>query len=581
LRSLSDANEWNEENTFTVIISQPWYNTWWAWMLYILSVAALIWYAYRNWKYRFDLHQQMKLQSQISDFRLQFFTNIAHEFRTPLAIIKHGVDKLEHTADVDGQHALHSSISRGTTRLLRLVNQFLEYRQANTGKLHLHVSQGDIVALCRDIAHDFWSMTHQKDISLTLLPFAKSHPMVFDREKVETIVYNLLSNAVKYTPQGGTVDIKLLLSDNGQQVSIVVEDSGPGISSSQQEALFQPFMQGLASQGGMGIGLYTAHKMAEVHHGSLTYERSLRLGGSCFVLLLPATADGYTEDDYATADSSTRSDSREPLEQIIKELQPKALNDVTIAVIEDDPDMMEQICGELGCYFHIDRYANGQQGYEGVVAQKPALVVTDVMLPDMDGYQIVRRLRASADTASLPTIMLTALDDEQHQIRAYQAGADDYMVKPCNYRLLIARAMQLIKWREESGERRAESEEQPTVHAQQKADSLVTSQADRVFVDKLEMLVAQHLSEEDFSVDQLAQLMKMGRTKFYGKVKELTGLSPNKYLMAQRMQKAADLLADGELNVSEVSYRVGLQDPSYFNRCFKAYYGVVPSKYKR
>ena len=217
------------------------------------------------------------------------------------------------------------------------------------------------------------------------------------------------------------------------------------------------------------------------------------------------------------------------------------------------------------------------------------------MLPDMDGYEIVKRLKSQSVTAALPVIMLTALDDETHQIRAYEAGADDYMVKPCNWHLLVARSMQLIKWKllneqetsaQPIGTLSSEGNLKPQTSARpigtlSSEGNLIRSQADKVFLDRLAMFVAQHMREEDFNVDQLAQLMTMGRTKFYGRVKELTGLSPNKYLMQARMKKAADLLADGELTVSEVSYQVGIQDPSYFNKCFKAQYGITPSKYTK
>lgn len=585
LRSLSSANEWNEESTLTIIISQPWYNSWWAWLLYVLTACLLAWYVYRNWKDKFDLHQQMKLQRQINDFRVQFFTHITHEFRTPLAIIKHGTDKLSATeGGLGGQAATLSTIRRGTTRLLRLVNQFMEFRKASTNNLHLHLSEGDIVGLCKDIYQDFWPLAQQKAIRTGVMPFAKEHQMLFDREKVETIVYNLLSNAVKYTPEGGSVELRIALNDDHSLLTIAVEDSGPGITTSQQQVLFQPFMQGLASQGGMGIGLYTAYEMAKVHHGSLTYERSVKLGGSRFALSLPTSTDFYSADDYDTSDPTADTAERAQAEQIIRQMQPEALNDLTIAVIEDDPDMMEQICTELGVYFRINRYTNGRQGYDGVALNPPVLVVTDVMLPDMDGYEIVRRLKGSPQTSQLPVIMLTALADERHQLKAYEAGADDYMVKPCNFRLLIARAIQLIKW-SRSAEGTMVNSETRTVSGEETAPlsspSIVTTQADKVFLDKLQMFVAQHMSEEGFTVDQLAQLMAMGRTKFYGKVKDMTGMSPNKYLMDQRMTKAADLLADGELAVSEVCYRVGMQDPSYFNKCFKAHFGVVPSKYTR
>ena len=246
---------------------------------------------------------------------------------------------------------------------------------------------------------------------------------------------------------------------------------------------------------------------------------------------------------------------------------PEAFNDMTVAIIEDNPDMMQQLCTEVGQYFHTVSYTTGKRGYEGVASEPPALLLCDVMLPDMDGYEIVSRLKADANTAALPVIMLTALDDESHQIRAYKAGADDYMVKPCNFRLLLARMVQLIKW------------SRPQVPPQADAPAIIEGHLDKVFVEKLEMLTARHLGEESFTVDRMAELMNMGRTKFYGKVKELTGMSPNKYLQDARMRRAAELLLEGELNISEVCYKVGMQDPTYFNKVFKARYGVVPSKY--
>jgi len=557
VRALGNNNEWEPEAVLAVTIRHPWYATWWAWIIWIFLAALFAWYVWSNWKEKFDLHQQMKLQRQLMDFRAQLFTNITHEFRTPLAIIKGAIDKIT-TPD---RQALQTA-RRGTSRLLKLVNQFMEFRKATTGNLRLQVSEGDLVAFVRDICQDFWPMAQQKDIQLTFTPFAKTHPLPFDHQMVETIVYNLLSNAVKYTPERGSIEVRV------REGQVEVADSGPGISDERQKAMFEPFMRGLASQGGMGIGLYTAHEMATIHHGQLTYERRTDPSGSRFTLTLPVGYD-YSADELSTEPATPDKDQGQAeAEALIRQMQSEALNDVTVAVIEDDPDMMEQLRQELGIYFHVTGHTNGQAGFQAVTQQPPSLLVCDVMLPDMDGYQIVSNLRRQSATASLPIIMLTALDDETHQLKAYRAGADDYLVKPCNMRLLVAKAMQLMKWRyrnELSGE---------CINSQ-----FIETQADRVFRDKLAMLIAQNLNKPDFSVDRLAELMSMGRTKFYGKVKELTGMSPNKYLMTERMKKAADLLADGELNVAEVSYRVGIQDPSYFNRCFKAHFGVTPSKY--
>ena len=233
----------------------------------------------------------------------------------------------------------------------------------------------------------------------------------------------------------------------------------------------------------------------------------------------------------------------------------------------------------MGIYFKVKGYTNGEIGFEAMKQTKPSLLICDVMLPDTNGYDIVKRLKADEEQRNIPVIMLTALDDEQHQIKGYEAGADDYMVKPCNYRILVARAIQLIKWNE--SHRSQESSSQETDITSITESKILTSQADKRFLERVNAIVEQHISDSDFSIDQMAELMKMGRTKLYGKVKEMTGMSPNKLFMTERMRMAAELLEEGELNISEIGYRVGIPDASYFNKCFKQHFGVAPGKYRK
>ena len=584
LRTLDDNNEWGEETVLQVTISEPWWNTWWAWAVYLLVLAAVGFYVYRNWRERFRLHQQMKMERQLAEFRTSIFTNITHEFRTPLAIIKGAVDKLA----ADGNnHAAQQTAQRATNRMLRMVNQFMEYRKLSTGNVRLQVESGDVVPFIRNLADDLRPMALQKEQTFTFTPFAKHYQMLFDQEKLEMIVYNLLSNAIKYTPERGTVSVKISEKGredreeegaSGGELSVVVEDNGPGISDEQQAALFRPFMHGHVSRGGMGIGLHTAHQMAMAHHGTLTYQRLMPQGGSRFTLTLPTAADAYAPDEISKPTAGLTDDDPKGLSNvegtIAHEMLGKPINDITVAIIEDNPDMLQQIKAEVGTYFKVAGYSTGQAGLDAVLSSPPSLLICDVMLPDISGYEIVTKLKEKADTVRMPIIMLTSLDDENHQIRAYKAGADDYMVKPCNFRLLIARALQLIKW--STAHKSHKSHESHEPH-----EPLLDSPLDKLFLQKLQTITAQHLADPTFSVDRLAEIMKMGRTKFYGKVKELTGQSPNKYLQEARMERAAQLLLEGELTVSEVSYKVGIQDPSYFNKVFKAKYGVVPSKYGR
>lgn len=592
VKSLTD-NQWSEEQTLTVTILQPWYNSLWAWLVYLVVIALVASYLYHNAREKFRLHQQMTINNQLNEFRISFFTNIAHEFRTPLAIIQGAVDQLHDSGDRSSRVAVQTA-RRGTRRLLRMVNRLMEFRKVNTGNMRLQVEKGDIVPFIQNIYHDFWTLARQKNLSINFVPFNHHYEVVFDPQMIETIVYNMLSNAVKYTPTNGCISVTLQHIE--QKLVFTVTDSGPGISQDHLSSLFTPFMHGQTAQGGMGIGLYTSHEMAMLHHGQLTYHQATNEGGSVFTFSWPDNNDEYSASEYRNVEAindNTVTDSHYKtnniqIDELIQELHPEAYNDETILVIEDDPDMMEQIKSRLSVYFHVKGCIDGASALAMVNKEQPALIVCDVMLPDINGYNIVKQLKKSEDTTHIPVIMLTALDDDQHQLRSYTAGADDYMVKPCNFRLLIARCVQLIQSSKtiqnhiSSLNNKVSSSEKitenPTV---EKMPQLVMTQADKLFKEKLQMYISQHISDPQFTVDQLAMMLGIGRTTLFSKSKAMFGISPNKYLQNERMRIAADLLADGELSVSEVSYRVGIQDSSYFNKCFKAKYGVVPSKYVR
>lgn len=570
---------WGNEVTTRFIIAQPWYNSWWAWILYLLIAAAGGIYVYHNAKERLKLHQQMKTEKEVNEFRLNFFTNITHELRTPLAIISGAVDKM---SEEGRQGQTMQILRRGTRRLMRQVNLLMEFRKINSGHMRLHVENTDIIAFVRNIALDFRSMAKQKDVNILITPFERSFEMPIDQDMVETIIYNIISNAVKYTPKGS--DISILIKHQQNNITISVEDRGEGIKGKKAERLFLPFMNGYASKGGMGIGLYTAHAMAETHKGSLTYQYTGM--GSVFTLSLPDNDEAYTPDEWidlkATAEDVSLSTALTISEPEVREMFGIPLNDLVIWVIEDDIDMMEQMVSQLSPYFKIASFYDGLSAVNALnekVAAMPSLIITDVMLPDIDGYDVTKEIKNRETTASTPVIMLTALNDEKHQMKAYKAGADDYMVKPCNYNLLLARMAQLIK-NYINSKNNADDDAAIAYTNDGEATGPVLCLADRKFIDKVDMLISQHIDDPDFNIDQLANALCMGRTKLFGMAKKLLGMSPNKYIQNERMRVAAELLTEGELTVSEVSYRVGIQDPSYFNKCFKARYGVVPSKYK-
>ncbi len=380
--------------------------------------------------------------------------------------------------------------------------------------------------------------------------------MLFDQEKVETIVYNLLSNAVKYTPDKGIISVKLYLENN--IVFFSVEDNGPGIKPERKADLFKPFMHGYASKGGMGIGLYTAHQMAEIHKGSLTYERSLDLGGSRFCLALPNDAGKYQPEDIIEKKAlDDHSIDKDEIEMIVKEMTPKAINNVTVMVIEDDPDMLEQIKSELSVYFHVETFMNGKTGYENIRKIKPALLISDIQLPEM----IARALQFVA-------MELKAKQQAEEKAQQEKALGQETTLKEnaplekaeqssCGEVILVKPVKELKK-------------NEPT---------LLMSTLDKKFKDKLEAIVAQHIGDNNFNVDRLAELLCLGRTTVYNRTKSIMGVSPNIYIQNERLRIAAKLLLEGEYTVSEISEKVGFSDSTYFYKCFKNKFGIAPSKY--
>lgn len=556
IRTRIGSNQWSEENLLHITICQPWYNTVWAWCIYLLIICGAGVLYYRSWRRNFELNQQITLEKQMSDFRINFFTHISHEFRTPLAINQSAVEKMMTKGEGYASKNNINTLSRGTKRLQRLINQLMEFRKINTGNMKLNIEKGEIIGFVRAIYNDLYTVAKQKDVTMNFTPWTSNHEMLFDQEKVETIVYNLLSNAVKYTPDKGIISVKLYLENN--IVFFSVEDNGPGIKPERKADFFKPFMHGYASKGGMGIGLYTAHQMAEIHKGSLTYERSLDLGGSRFCLALPNDAGKYQPEDIIEKKAlDDHSIDKDEIEMIVKEMTPKAINNVTVMVIEDDPDMLEQIKSELSVYFHVETFMNGKTGYENIRKIKPALLISDIQLPEM----IARALQFVA-------MELKAKQQAEEKAQQEKALGQETTLKEnaplekaeqssCGEVILVKPVKELKK-------------NEPT---------LLMSTLDKKFKDKLEAIVAQHIGDNNFNVDRLAELLSLGRTTVYNRTKSIMGVSPNIYIQNERLRIAAKLLLEGEYTVSEISEKVGFSDSTYFYKCFKNKFGIAPSKY--
>lgn len=578
VRSMTADSRWSADTVVALTVLRPWWARWWAWLIYASAASALAAYLYLLWLRGFKLRQQMEGERKMNEFRIGLFTSIAHEFRTPLALIQGAADSLRGS---DGQSVSRSALGtlrRGVGRLRRQVDMLLEFRRASTGSLRPSVGDADMVGFVRDIVHDFRLAARQKGLTLTFLPAAGSLVVPFDSRMVETIVYNLLSNAVKYTPVGGSVTVRLRLG--GGRVRLSVADTGPGLSPEQRSRLFRPFMHGYVSSGGMGIGLYTAHSMAEAHRGRLDCEEAP--GGGClFTLTLPAAIEAYAEDERGTGLMAPPAARDGAAGEDIREMLPRPLNDVVVAVVEDDADLSAQLQAGLGVYFDVRCHATGRAALDSVAAEGARLVVCDVMLPDIDGYEVVRRLRQSEATRGVPVIMLTALDGAAHRIRAYKAGADGCMGKPCDLTLLAAMAARLMERGAAGGGTVANAGGEKDSGADGGGGALVMSKADRAFIDSARAVVERRVADPGFTVDALAEALGVGHTTLYTKMKALLGTTPNKFLMGERMRMAAEMLREGGMTAAEVGDRVGIANRSYFFKCFKEHYGMTPQQWRK
>lgn len=560
------------ETQLQFTISQPWWNTWWAWLFYLGIAAATVWYIVHNLRAQYLLRRRLEMERQLTQFKSDFFMNISHELRTPLTLIQGAAEHMEKLKQIPGElkQPLRNML-QSSGRLQRLVNQLLTYNKLQSHKLQLQLTDTDIVKFVRDIADTFLDMAYNHDISLTVKPWSHSYVMPIDRDMVDKMVYNLLSNAFKYTPDKGSIAVALRLNDG--LVSISIADTGIGITDEQRRTLFQRYARSVVAADSIGIGLNLTYQLAQVHHGQLTFEDNPG-GGSIFTIELPADGSSYQSEDWAGALSPSPYTHMSTLAAPLSSLH-SPLNNRSLLLVDDDDDMREFLQQELSHYFRTTACSNGQQALDHIQRERPDIIVSDVCMPVMDGFELLRRVRNDDELFDIPFILLTAMDSAANEARATGQGADAYLPKPFSLQLLVMRCLKLLEQYERL--RRTYAQERT-------ADMLppvIGSEIDRKFREQLDAKLAAQLGNEKLNIDELARSMNFGHTQFYRRVNEVTGMSPGEYIRRHRMEAAASLLVNETLTIAEVAYRVGFSDPVYFGRCFKQHFGITPSKYRK
>lgn len=561
-------------------------------LLVVLIVVVAI-YMFRSYLVKTRLNEQLaqsndelkRLNEEVLELthsRLVFFTNISHELRTPLTLIADPVEMLLDDRSIKGRsRELLQMVQRNALSLQQLVGSILDFRKIQNGKMELSLSRFDLPEALQQWTGDFAMTAQRKKIQLHLdTSHFSSADVVADKEKLARIVFNLLSNALKYTPAGGFIHVSL--ADEGERLRIEVKDSGKGIDKEELTKVFERFFQAKGAASGTGIGLALVKSFVELHHGEVRVE-SEPGKGTCFIVLLPRQQEGFVEKPQpAAADkSSSFSDDGSlqyiddgerhggKLQQIISEHVEKP----TILIIDDNNDIRQYERTLLQDYYFVLEASDGREGLEIARKEVPDLVICDVMMPVMDGLEFTQQLKTNTATSHIPVIMLTAKNLEEHRAEGYEQGADSYITKPFHSKVLLARVENLLHQRAHLRQLFAQgaAEGKETEEEVSRLDD-----RDKAFVKQLHDIIKSNMGNSDFGVEDIGAEIGLSRVQLYRKVKAITGSSVVDLLRKARLAKARRLLEANSMNISEVAYEVGFSSPSYFTKCFKDEYGMLP-----
>lgn len=585
VKACNAGGEWSPEAVLKIVVRPPFWLSVWAFLLYFIIIAIACSFVFRTMRNMSRLREKIRFEKSLTKYKLMFFTNISHEFRTPLTLIQGSLEKILGDSNLTDELRYSARImEKSTRRMLRLINQLLEFRKMQNNKLSLALEEIDIVAFLHDIFGNFSDEAEAKHISYKFDCKIKNYRMFVDKRHVDKIVYNLLSNAFKYTPAGGNITLSISSAPTVGQLIIRVSDTGIGIPAEKQKELFSRFMQSNYSGDSFGIGLHLTHELVAVHKGTITYSAAPG-GGSVFTVMLPTDPSVYDKKDFLVAGNvllkeETERD-RQTLQTVDNDVQidestdkTEPLNKRRVLVVEDDTDVRGFVSHELSRYFEVEAVSDAQSALDYASSNDVDLIVSDVMMPGMNGYELTRRIKSDFATSHIPVILLTALSTSESEYQGIDSGADAYITKPFSPQLLLRRIFTLIEQRDKLREKF--SSDITSIRP-----ALCSTNQDKAFADKLAGLVDREMSDVNFSVERCVEVMGMKRTGFFRKVKGVTGYTPNEYIRIVRMKKAAELLLEGGLTVAEVSYRVGIDDPLYFSKCFKKQFGVPPTQYKK
>ncbi len=592
------------EDKFAFEILPPWFQTWWAYFLYILFLGALFFSIVKIRVRQLEkrthqleniisertatIREQTEKLKELDRMKSRFFANISHEFRTPLTLIM-GI--LERYLKEPGKEFSDFNImKKNARRLLHLINQILELSKLETGSVKTRVQKTDLLKFIKRITSSFILLAEQRKIdfrfnnhSLSISSDMREILVYIDREKMETVIYNLLSNAFKFTPEGENICIDL--SSNSNYAEVEIKNSGVGIPEGHLSHVFDRFYQVDTSSTriyeGTGIGLALVKEFMELHHGEVNAES--HGSETAFKIKIPLGSDHFTQDQIIEF-PGTSFDETDENKKFIGADYPEMKEDTTrkissaessiILVVEDNFDLRNFICEQLEDDYSVIEAVDGEKGLKLAEDIIPDLVISDIMMPNKDGYQLCKELKSNIKTNHIPVVLLTAKASVENKIEGLDMGADDYLIKPFNTDELRTRVRNLIRIRKQMREKfQSEMILKPM--------EIIIPSTQKVFIEKLTEIIESNIEEEDFSVENLCREIGMSRTQVHRKIKAITNKSTSEFIRTYRLQRATDLIKQDAGNIAEIAYKVGFNSQSYFTKSFIEFYGCTPLDYKK
>ena len=588
--------EWADAGAarLNIEILPPFWKTWWMYCIYVLAGSLLFWAV----MYYYTQKVKENQRHELDQMKLRFFVNVSHEFRTPLTLILNPIDNIlssVHETSPVKSYAL--TIQRSARRLLHLMNQLLDYRKMDVGMSPLQLEKGNIVKFCKDIFSLFKGLAGKKEIDYRFNSDSENITTLFDQDKVEKIITNLISNAIKFTNSGGTIIVsmkKVSRTDKiydsllftreklGDYVEIIVEDSGVGLDKEQLKNIFSRFYNLDVTKSGTGIGLNFTKALVEMHGGDISVE-SQHKKGTKFMVRLPLNLKAQTE-KVETFKNEFRINSmkaveydmliaNEEIDVVTKKNQSEETNFPTVLIVEDNKELRTHLTNDLKSNYNVKEAANGEKGLKLAKKYYPDIIISDVMMPKMDGFELCRQIKSEFETSHIPVLLLTAKSQDEDRVTGYHSGADGYLAKPFVTSVLKARISNLLEARKRLRKRFSE------VGGIFPSSEVTTNNIDEAFLEKATKIVLDNIDDMEFKQENLLREMGVGRSQLYRKISSLTGNNPSYFIRTVRLRYASELLLKNQFSIKEVSYMTGFNSTAYFSKTFRELFNLTPTEF--